>query len=222
MYILVRCWCNYDNDYLCLMVITMSNDIVDALLDRSASFVVRWHQRPNNGLRESIAEHSAWVARIAMYIAYVCRDADLINWRLLFETALLHDEAETITGDTPGGVKTYIPGAKEITKQWELTALNSLFNGLPCDLAVHLKWCISRYIRLPDACPEYIIIKLADMLSAISYARIQISMGNSLFRPIFKAIAKDIYDSLNRHNIFHTEALKPLLVYALNESRRQC
>lgn len=187
-------------------------NIVNELLDRPLSFVTRWHNRPNNGLRESVAEHSAWVTRIASLLGNLCTQRDKINWKLLYETALFHDDVEIFTGDIPGAFKHKFTKAKNDIKSWEVFAASNLFLGLPKALSDNYRKNILDYINRPKLPKlELRLVHAADVLTALSYAKTQVEMGNALFKDVMANIRFDAFCFFSRDDIFLTKELKPLI-----------
>ncbi len=158
----------------------------DLMLDRTTSFISRWNQRPDMNQRESLAEHCDWVVRLSMYLGLLLEkySKEEIDWKLLMQTALIHDDPETITGDIAGHIKNLVPSARKDIKKWEQFVLPDLYAGLPLGIRDNLQNLILRYENFQDDILEYKIIKLADFITAMSYCKMQVDMGNTLFRPI--------------------------------------
>lgn len=150
------------------------------IINRAHSFVTRWHHRPDMGQRETLAEHMGWVARIAMLLAneytFWSEKSDKeVDWKLLYEMALQHDDAEIITGDIPSPAKKLFNGkVDEVEKSlvhelyidypngnYRATFLNSFGNSL-----------------------EARLVHAADKIAGLAYGVMQIWMGNAYFKAL--------------------------------------
>ena len=156
------------------------------LLDRGHSYLTRWHSRPDMGQRENLAEHMGWVARLSMLIANELPIAGL-NWKKLYEMALLHDDAELIMGDVPGGFKNQYPEARETIKRWEGKLLPHMY-GDTIDPDLYKDTLYEFYAQ---ETLESKIVKVADTVAALAYADMQVKMGNQFFESIATSIEVD-------------------------------
>lgn len=160
---------------------------MDALTDRSLSFVTRWHHRPDMGQRETLAEHVGYVARIAMRLADDLPDT--IDRTAMYEMALLHDEAEIVTGDIPHPAKALIGNVEDIEKK----VAQSLFKRTARPL--HYRCMLLQAINGKTL--EAKIVHAADKIAALAYAMMQARMGNKYFAPLVNGMLRDAITALS-------------------------
>lgn len=162
----------------------------------------RWSLMQNTQL-ENVQEHSHQVAVIAHALA-VIRQKKFGEGRLnpdpaqVALMALYHDASEVITGDLPTPIKYYNPEIKNAYKQVEKTALNSLVNMLPEELADEFS-----SILVPDEKDELIIeaeaiVKAADKISALIKCTEEINKGN---RREFSEARNSIVKACSEYNM---------------------
>jgi hypothetical protein len=77
--------------------------------------VSRWHMIRTDR-RQTLAEHSANVALLAMYLARTAPDMYFGSGDSIAAAALTHDIEEVFTGDIPTPVKRYLTGLSELEK----------------------------------------------------------------------------------------------------------
>ena len=175
----------------------------EVIFDRNLSFMTRWHQKPNMGFPESMAEHAGWVQRIVMYLASEYKahgGEEEIDWRLLYETAQTHDDPEQLTGDIPGSFKANAPEAAEQIMGWELAAVQHLFGGLTSGDVFRSQ--VDDFIRNRSKRLEFQMIHIADKLTALSYAHTQVLMGNTLFNRVRQSIAMEALGLFKQYGWF--------------------
>ncbi len=159
---------------------------LDELLDRRATYIDRWHHRPVRQ-HESVAEHQWSTTFIAMVLArYLSEREWPVSVSLTMQMALLHDQAEVVTGDLPHSFKNDSPDRKTVWEGWEREVVDDLFTGFNRSMAT---WLRSFVLREPmDDEPslryEREIVELADKLSAYAFAEQEVAQGNSLFDDI--------------------------------------
>lgn len=155
---------------------------------RGVNWVNRWNMHAR--LRqENVAEHSFWVATFTAVLAPAnLREA------LVF-AAVTHDYEEAITGDLPALVKRATPSWGDTVK----TAEAELFRAAvgPEEREIQDAFLMARH-----AAETHPVVKLADLLSALMYARMERELGNTHFNAIeneligsiTKAASKDTID----------------------------
>lgn len=169
--------------------------MADELRDRRLSHASRWHLKPVVGPQESLVEHSAWVARIAMLMAEsLAANGVRIKWRRLMEVALTHDDPELITGDMPGHFKRR-PDVKEAADAWEIEAIADLYEGMGPYVSEWLRGELFEYVANRDKL-EHRLVKMADLMTALCYAEQQQSMGNAHFAKTRGLLAGEIWSMI--------------------------
>ena len=182
------------------------NNLAQHLLDRRLAYVKRWHQKPDQGFPESMAEHSGWVARLSLYLALsyeIGREVgmDGIDWRRLLAVAVCHDDAEQLTGDMPGSFKKLVPEAAEQLHQWEASMLPLLYGGMGSVtnfLHAETRAYVLSETRKPPPL-EHEVVKLADRTTALAYANSQVLMGNELFLDILRDVADEVLEKVSAY-----------------------
>lgn len=111
--------------------------------------VKRWHMIDTTR-QQTLAEHSANVALLAMMIAIQCKGSGLFNEPpLIAAAALVHDIPESFTGDIPTHTKKYLVGLTDLEEAVTHMDFHVTVNGHTgllikiCDLADGI-----RFIRL--------------------------------------------------------------------------
>jgi len=160
------------------------SDIVDQLLTRRTQQLRRWHLHRTNG-QETLAEHQAQTARIAVEIALLCihhcvyGEGDEVPRPTECATAALyHDEAETLVSDVSASFKYTHPEAREMIHQWEREAVSELWNPYPTLVQTSLQ---DYTLEVDLTEQEQQIVKYSDALSALSFIREEQDRGNRQF-----------------------------------------
>ena len=143
---------------------------------------LRWINRwslMRNTFEENVAEHSWEVATIAHAIALIGNamfdksyDANAIA-----VSALYHDVAEVITGDIPTPIKNMSATMAQQHKVLEKEACRVLEDNLPNELKASFKGICHDN---GDSSAK-LVIKSADLLSALIKCRLEIDSGNKEF-----------------------------------------
>lgn len=148
--------------------------------------------------RESLAEHSFWVAYVAWYLAldwqqhYKGSDTKYaVQWSLLFTGALAHDNEETVTGDFPRPFKYVTPELRKAIEVAAVAAFEKLAEdfgkqlsplGTATDKSLlftsALKHAWSNAKNLDTI--EGVIVALADAFSVLFYALEEVRLGNQM------------------------------------------
>lgn len=154
------------------------SDTTDQLLTRRTQQLRRWHQHATNG-QETLAEHQAQTARIALEVAFLGTYydvfIDVVNPEACAVSALYHDEAETLVSDISAYFKYLHPEARTLIHEWERAAVDDLWPPYPDRVQTALK-DVALEVRLNET--EQQIVKYADYLSALSFIREELKRGN--------------------------------------------
>ena len=146
---------------------------------RGVNHVIRWNFYPRVR-HENVAEHSFWVATIAMLIAKRA-GLDPAYYAML---GLIHDYEESITGDLPFPVKRYTEGWDKVVKLAQVELFDQ--NGQR-DLT-----------DLWDNAERSDVVKFADLFAALLYAGEEIKMGNNYFYTIQSECLGTINAKINK------------------------
>ncbi len=165
----------------------------DDMFDRRSAFVERWHARQTQQT-QNLAEHHYFVARIAMDIVYALAHYDInmdIDMSEVVSTALLHDEAEKITGDVPGSAKRIFPELRQMVEGLEDKVVGELYGHIPGEAGEEYTALVRGYNNNQKRI-ENQIVKYADKLEAWLFARTEVKMGNSLMYHVLEEIGVEL------------------------------
>lgn len=128
---------------------------------------------------ESVAEHSYFVS------AYLLKLKDYFNFDLekSLQIALLHDFSETQISDIPHPIKQNISGLSEFLENAEYEVNKTYISE------EFANW-LEEFNK--NSSPEGFVVILADILSVITYANREISLGNKFFKNV-------LYDTRGRY-----------------------
>lgn len=158
------------------------SDLMTHLLRLST--LERFNTRPRVS-RESVAEHSFFVAIISMILSdYIIEydDSILFCKENVITMALLHDLPELEYSDIPHDVKNKIPELKDLLQKHETNFFKSEYNR-------------QSYMFLTEnKIIEAQIVHLADILAVRYYAEREISLGNSYFHSIKNENESRLYE----------------------------
>lgn len=147
-------------------------DMLNGTLRRS-SHVFRYSSLPTHN-KESVAEHTFYVAAYSMFLAEAInmRFGVSIDLRKLMYGSLLHDLDETLTGDIIQPFKYSSPEIKSAIDMQAERSMKILLNGLGMQ---HLydEWMFAK-----DGTLEGSIVVLADHASVVSYCLEERKLGN--------------------------------------------
>lgn len=162
----------------------MTTHAYDHFLDRSLSHVMRFSSIPQQ-FRESVAEHSFYVAHITSILIYFLKKKkERIDEARAIKIALLHDMEEKFSGDILTPFKYYNKEVYNAIRRVNKKTISLAFEHLPAPLA---KDFIALWNEDVDrTTKEAQVVKVADKLSLLSKCREEMSLGNAFF--------KDIYD----------------------------
>lgn len=130
----------------------------------------RWEFHPHLKY-ESVSQHSLWVAIFAGILA----PAEDRN-ALVF-AAVTHDFEESITADLPALVKAQTPNWHMVVEKAEA----ELFGGT---VGAEERGIQDAFVAARYAAATSPVVKLADLFSALMYARMEQELGNTHFRRI--------------------------------------
>lgn len=155
---------------------------------RGMSLVNRWNFHPRVK-EQSVADHSFWVAMYTYILILIhnfkAMDVDQLDLGKGLRHALLHDMDESITCDLPYLVK------RVINKTWfmlQQEALKQMVGQLPTPM----QNCIVRDYVGDETIIK--IVKAADLLDVIRYARAELELGNKAFITIYHETITRLYD----------------------------
>ena len=173
----------------------IKSKFVQKLLSRNLAALQRWHHMPCY-LKESVAEHLAFVGRMSYEIGVIIigeklREAPDVRPTLLAVAGLYHDESELITGDIPFSFKHNIPGAQKVIEDWENIVVDKLWEEYPYYLS---SWLQNIVKQESLSVVEKQVLQYADSLGAFAYAIDQVSMGNTFMEDTANRIAKYLND----------------------------
>lgn len=181
------------------------------MLDRRLSYIKRWHVHPARQV-ENLPEHQWYVAYYSWLLARGAESVGLaVDREKLLMIALFHDVPEVIIGDVPASFKRLRPDAAEQLKEWEHDAGKFLFNGLADAARDELLGAI-----YADDCLEKRLAKVADRLSAWTFAEDELRTGNDHFAVICRTIAADLLAVDDSASVAALGAY-PSLIKALSE-----
>lgn len=152
--------------------------IATLLADRREHDLTRWHSRLMLQPRESLMCHEGSVARIGLIVALALRyyRIDNPNIERVLAGALVHDVAECLTGDSPGGhLKTKHPTFKAVLAEIEREAEGVIYGGLPEVMADYMTTAAR---RMETDTLEGQIIEYADKLDAYNFACAEVALGH--------------------------------------------
>ena len=185
-----------------------------AMLSRMKN-IYRWGLM-RNSKTENLSEHSLETAYIAHALAIIKnkRFGGRVNPEKAAVAAMFHDTSEIITGDMPTPVKYYNSQIKNVYKEIEANAQNTLISMLPD----YMRDDISAVYNCQDA--EILrIVKAADKISAYIKCVEELNMGNREFAVAEKSVKKAIEElNLPEANVFMKEFI-PSFSLSLDEQK---
>lgn len=160
-----------------------------AILSRM-KYINRWGLMRNT-IVENISEHSLETAFVAHLLAVLRnkRFGGNVNAERCALLAMYHDTTEILTGDLPTPVKYFNPDIKKAYDAVEQTAIDKMISYLPDDIK-------SEYVPLfqKQECDEelWVLVKVADKISALIKCIEERQMGNSDFKKAEKSTLEAI------------------------------
>lgn len=132
--------------------------------------VKRWHMIDTTR-QQTLAEHSANVALLAMTIVLTCPIAFFDKAPLVAAASLVHDIPEAFTGDIPTHTKTYLRGLEELEESVTHPAFVPYLKGKPGQLAPLILPCSRLLIKLCDLADGIRFIRLHGVDTTARHAR---------------------------------------------------
>jgi 5'-deoxynucleotidase YfbR-like HD superfamily hydrolase len=173
---------------------------------RDQSNVKRYNLFPT--LRESNdAEHTGRAAQIMVLVIHDLKHKEnIVDVNPLRETELLthiilHDLGESIMGDTPYPVKSWIPTVRDT----EDNAVAMLLRGLPSRVRAWL---------LESGDPWKLIVKAVDMAELVMYCTTEYQMGNTLIEPCLRTGSAALFqyiEKLASKGVTHVPTLQAIV-----------
>ena len=160
-----------------------------AILSRM-KYINRWGLMRNT-IVENISEHSLETAFIAHLLAVLRnkRFGGNVNAERCALLAMYHDTTEILTGDLPTPVKYFNPDIKKAYDAVEQTAIDKMISYLPDDIK-------SEYASLFEKQESdeelWVLVKVADKISALIKCIEERQMGNSDFKKAEKSTLEAI------------------------------
>ena len=175
-----------------------------AMLSRMKN-IYRWGLM-RNSKTENLSEHSLETAYVAHALAIIKnkRFGGNVNPEKAAVAAMFHDTSEIITGDMPTPVKYYNSQIKNVYKEIEVCAQNTLISMLPD----YMQEDINKIYNCDDdeICR---IVKAADKISAYIKCVEELNMGNREFAVAEKSVKKAIEElSLPEADVFMEEFIE--------------
>ena len=175
-----------------------------AMLSRMKN-IYRWGLM-RNSKTENLSEHSLETAYVAHALAIIKnkRFGGNVNPEKAAVAAMFHDTSEIITGDMPTPVKYYNSQIKNVYKEIEANAQNTLISMLPD----YMQEDINKIYNCDDdeICR---IVKAADKISAYIKCVEELNMGNREFAVAEKSVKKAIEElSLPEADVFMGEFIE--------------
>lgn len=126
---------------------------------------------------ENVAEHSWYVAYIGMHLWTLCgRQGIHLDLGDILAKCILHDLDEALTGDIPRPFKYHTPKIRELLED----ASNEIFTDYVDSTAFPVE--LVDYWRDAKMDATGLVVKMADLVSVVSYATEEVRMGNALLK----------------------------------------
>lgn len=176
--------------------------ILTFLEDRRAGFITRWHARQVQR-KESLAEHHYFVLHDALVILDAIRHHNIleklgqeepegIELRILL-MAHFHDAPEFESGDVSGAAKRDFPDlARAVRKVERRVADSILFRELPDEMAERYRGFVRQMVHQDYRTLEQQIVKYADKLEALLFAKTEVDIGNTLMVEVVEQVKGEL------------------------------
>jgi 5'-deoxynucleotidase YfbR-like HD superfamily hydrolase len=174
--------------------------ILTFLEDRRAGFITRWHARQVQR-KESLAEHHYFVLHDSLVILDALRHHKILEKLGLEEPdelkillmAHFHDAPEFESGDVSGAAKRDFPDLARAVRKVERKIADSLiFRDLPDDIAERYRGYVRQMVHQEYRTLEQQIVKYADKLEALLYAKTEVDIGNTLMVPVVEQVRGEL------------------------------
>lgn len=151
-----------------------NNDLINKFLNTDITrlgAIYRYNNKHRNH-EENVAEHSFYVMHMVMEILDQYKFHDVFFRLRCMELALVHDVAESITGDISFDTKDLNGELSYIVNQAEVKAIEEYF---PQYIEIY-----NRYLMEEDArSVAFLIVKIADTASVVKFAELEKDLGNN-------------------------------------------
>lgn len=170
-------------------------------LRRYSSFKAIWE--------ENVAEHSFYVGFVAWLVAADINQRSFLDESLLDEEldlglvaqmALFHDIEEALTGDIITIFKNSSPELKREIKVASKACAEVMIGEYERvgDRIRHIRYLESTELN------EAQVVKFADLLCVVMYARDEVRAGNDAFLPVIRDIHRDMVNAYGGNELFGT------------------
>lgn len=153
---------------------------------RGLDHVGRWEFHPHLKY-ESVSQHSYWVAVFTSILA------NTIDRPTLVVAALMHDAEEAITADLPALVKARVPCWDDVVQKADAELFQASVGGEEREIQDAL--VAARFASSST------VIKLADLFSALMYARMEIELGNTHFKRIERELIYGVWNAASKEGL---------------------
>jgi len=160
--------------------------------------IYRWNLMRSN-IKEDLMQHSAAVAIIGQGLGMIKNEmfGGHVDVNKIASLALYHDTAEVVSGDLPTPVKYYNQNMKESYSEIEEAINKRLIDSLPKELQSKYQ----DFLTPDENSEEYILMKIADKLSAFVKCSEERLLGNKEFDRAYQRLEK----ALNELCLDHPE-----------------
>lgn len=176
--------------------------ILSFLQDRRAGFILRWHARQTQR-QESLAEHHYYVLHDSLVILDALRHHHILeklgmeepNELLILLMAHFHDAPEFESGDVSGAAKRDFPELARAVRQVERKITDSvLFCDLPDEMAERYRSYVRQMVHQDYRTLEQQIVKYADKLEALLFAKTEVDIGNTLMAEVVQQVRDELVE----------------------------
>ncbi len=159
---------------------------------RRMSFIKRWSLMRNT-TAENIQEHSMEVTWIAHHLALIKNRlfGGNVNVEKVLTLALYHEVSEIFTGDMPTPIKYFNAKMRHSYKEIEKAAQEKMLYTLPDALQDDF----APLLIEPEMQKEYVLVKMADTLSAFMKCKWELAAGNREFQEAHDALQQRLEDN---------------------------
>ena len=141
------------------------------------------YQNCLKNLKESVAEHSFYVAAIVLKLHQYYE----FNLEQAIVTAIIHDIPEAFMSDVPYTIKQKHENLSKVLDEVEEDVTKSFLSEQANELLKHFNNCDT---------PEGLVCRLADIISVVMYSADEIKTGNKIFNYIAIKTLKRCNDTM--------------------------
>jgi 5'-deoxynucleotidase YfbR-like HD superfamily hydrolase len=174
--------------------------ILSFLEDRRAGFITRWHARQVQR-KESLAEHHYFVLHDSLVILDALKHHHILeklgveepNELQILLMAHFHDASEFESGDVSGAAKREFPDLARAVRKVERKIADSLiFRTLPDEMAERYRGYVRQMVHQDYRTLEQQIVKYADKLEALLFAKTEVDIGNTLMVEVVQQVKNEL------------------------------